>query len=89
MMWGYHWGAGYDPHDSLTHGGRTLADSSRRDPQHRPRSDRFQRAWVLKGMTNAALGRTTDARADFEKVLKLGTDEKTTAQVTAELAKLK
>jgi tetratricopeptide (TPR) repeat protein len=53
------------------------------------RSDRFRRAWLLKGMTNVALGRTADARSDFEMVVKLDPTGQEGTQAQAELAKLK
>lgn len=40
-------------------------------------------------MTNVALGRTADARADFEKVVKLDPTGQEGTQAQAELAKLK
>jgi tetratricopeptide (TPR) repeat protein len=52
------------------------------------RSDRFKRAWLLKGMTNLALGRPTDARADFEKVLKLDPSSPEASEAQAQLARL-
>jgi len=52
------------------------------------RSDRFQRAWLLKGRANAVLGRVDAARADFEKVLRLDPDGGNGAQAREELGRL-
>jgi tetratricopeptide (TPR) repeat protein len=53
------------------------------------RSDRFQRAWLLKGMVNVALGSAASARADFEKVVALdSTGENLGPAAKAEIEKL-
>lgn len=53
------------------------------------RSDRFRTAWLIKGKTNAALGRTDAARSDFEKVIQLDPDGEYGTRAREELAKLK
>jgi Flp pilus assembly protein TadD len=52
------------------------------------RSDRFKRAWLLKGMTNASLGRVDAAKTDFNKVIQLDPNDDMASQARAELAKL-
>lgn len=52
------------------------------------RSKGFQRAWILKGKTEAAMGRTAEAKVSFEQVVQLDPNGQAGAQAKAELAKL-
>ena len=52
------------------------------------RSKGFQRAWIVKGKTEAAMGKTADAKASFQQVVQLDPNGQNGEQAKAELAKL-